>query len=186
MASYTKGDDFCASVGQRIRQCIDNLGCSDLNSQKDPCPLTASETDACSPPPQDSGGSDVSGIGTAGSASIGDNSSTPMGGTTSYGPSSSSGGSSAVGPGPVTCKTDFAAGGGQPAQPSAAILCEEGRDDCSDGHQYSWLCATDSEGRKACSCFVDSQVTGSFAPGASDCPTLAQVDAGCSFGIVEN
>jgi hypothetical protein len=197
MAAYMNAGEACAVIGERFKKCIDRATCDDLG-QNNPCPISAAERAACpdpnysDEPPQvgstyayagsanigdDSGASYGGAVSYAGSASYGGSASVPTGGT-SYGGSASTGGPT------VTCGDSYGAGGGQPSDGSSQVICEEGRDSCSDGHAYSWVCAADSQGRRACSCFVDSQVTGAFAPGAS-CPLPAQVNAGCGWNLAQ-
>jgi len=88
---------------------------------------------------------------------------------------------------PISCMgawgTAGASSGGPP--PASAVVCEEGLGGCSDGHEYSWLCAKGSQGETACSCLIDSQVTGGFDPGGPSCPTQLQVNAGCKWNITQ-
>jgi hypothetical protein len=63
------------------------------------------------------------------------------------------------------------------------VICDEGRRECEDGHAYAWLCARGSEGSFGCTCFVDSEVTGGFAPGSSSCPDQGAVNAACHWNI---
>jgi hypothetical protein len=195
MAAFTQGDDLCASVGERFRQCVDVATCDKLQNG-DACTPTAAERDACPAPnasePSGSSsggpgvGSDGTGSGTAGTAST-DNPPS-MGPGTGGGtgvPSMTPGTSAPTGP-VVSCMGAWGAGGGTPAepmQPSSSVVCEEGVGGCSDGHEYSWLCAEGSQQQTACSCLVDSRVTGGFDPGAPTCPTRAQVNAGCGWNL---
>ena len=190
MAAYTNAGEACAVIGERLKKCIDGATCDDLG-QNDPCPITDAERAACPDPtqPSDEPTDTGSSYGYAGSANIGDGFSS--GGAVSYAGSAniptagtSYGGSAPTGGPTVTCGDSYGAGGGQPADGSSQVICEEGRDSCSDGHAYSWVCAADSQGRRACSCFVDSQVTGAFAPGAS-CPLPNQVNVGCGWNLAQ-
>jgi hypothetical protein len=193
---FTTGE-ACAAIGQRIVQCIDRATCDELGGRSDPCPLTAAERAACpavdvdgsTDPPMSVGSS----TGYAGSANLGDDGGPSYGGAISYAGSaslpngassgSSSGGSGSTSGPVVNCSDSHGAGGGQPQAGSASqVICEEGREGCSDGHTYSWVCATDSQGHRACSCFVDQNVTGAFAPGAA-CPLVKQVNTGCGWNL---
>ncbi len=199
LAAYTTAGEGCAVIGERLKKCIDRMTCEDLGG-KDPCPLTDAERAAC-PQANGSDGSTAeptatgSSYGYAGSANVGNDSGpNGYGGTVSYAGSAnipsagtSYGGSASTNPGGprVKCGGAYGSGGGQPADSSSLqVICEEGRGDCSDAHEYSWVCAVDSQGRRACSCFVDAQVTGAFAPPAS-CPVLSQVNAGCGWNLAE-
>lgn len=82
----------------------------------------------------------------------------------------------------VTCEGAYGSGGG-PSEGSA-MTCSEGRADCSDGHVYDWLCASDGRGRSACSCLLDGEAVGAFTPGTS-CPELSVVNAGCGWNLVD-
>jgi hypothetical protein len=191
MERWTRGGDVCAAIGERFKDCIDAASCDTVGHGAD-CKISEAEAQAC-PDPNAPTVTDPTGPneGYAGSATgYGGGPSTggpyPIGGTTSYAGSATYGGTSAIGgnsAGPVKCLLGYGSGGGQPSDTSsAAVICEEGRGDCSDGHDYSWICVQDSQGQRACSCLVDSGVTGGFTPTAS-CPELAQVNAGCGWSI---
>ncbi len=193
MAPYTNAGEACAVIGERVKSCIDRATCDDLGGN-DPCPITDAERAACPDPnqPTDSATPTVNGptYASAGAAPADDG--PGVGGTVGSGSGgtgniptagTSTGGSASTSP-PVTCSDSYGAGGGQPDGSSSQVLCEEGRDGCSDGHAYSWVCASDSQGRRACSCFVDSRVVGAFAPGAS-CPLPMQVNVGCGWNLAQ-
>ena len=166
---YTGAGEDCAAVGQRIQRCIDGISCSELNGS-DPCKATAAERDAC---PEESDVDDAA----------------PSGGPTAGGDTgtgSSAGGSGSaptVGNPLVRCTDAYGAGGGMPADGSPHVSCEEGRSNCSDGHEYSWICSVDSQGQRACSCLVDGVASNGFQPGV-ECPDLQQVNAGCGWYLV--
>lgn len=169
-ARYTDAGEFCATVGQRIKGCIDGLTCDDLTG-KDPCRATDDEMRACpdpneedETPPSASGGPVTS---SAGSAPIGDNPGTYANAN------------------PVTCAASSGSGGGSPQDGGAQVTCEEERANCSNGHVYSWICSQDSQGQRACACLVDSQATASFVPNSADCPLLAQVNTGCAWALTQ-
>jgi hypothetical protein len=211
LGAFTHAGEACAAIGERLTKCIDRATCDDLGHD-DPCPLTAAERAACPEPDGVDGGSDAPpaagpNYGYAGSASAGEGPS-GTGGSVSYGGSTSTGGgpsgtagsvgyagsanlagaasggaSSDAGP-PVSCSESYGAGGGQPQDGSSHVTCEEGRSGCSGGHEYAWLCSEDSQGHRACSCFVDSEVTGAFALTAA-CPALPEVNAGCDWNLTQ-
>jgi hypothetical protein len=171
---YTKTDG-CAAVIERVQQCFDANGC-DIQTTPGLCGPTDEDRAACpaigediDEPPQAIEDPTSPATGTAGSSSM------PTPGN--------SGGPNYPGV-PVTCQGAYGAGGGMPSAGSA-VTCEEGRDGCSDGHGYSWICAVGSQGQTACSCLLDEQVVGAFDPGAG-CPSLTQVNAGCGWNLVEN
>lgn len=159
-APYTTGSESCAAIGQRIKGCIDGIMCADLGAKSDACRASAAERAAC-PDPNDLDDNDV-----------------PPTGNNS--PSGNPGGAS-----PVTCADSTASSSASPPAIGARVTCEEGRDGCSDGHVYSWICSQDSQGQRACACLVDSQATASFVPNSSDCPLLAHVNAGCAWGLTQ-
>jgi hypothetical protein len=163
MAAYAQGGDECAAVGQRFKECLDDHGCEIL-SLEGLCQLGEAESAAC---PRSNGGS------------VED---PPMavGGPTPGTAGSSSGGPSYPGA-TVTCLDAHGSGGGTPPA-GAHVTCEEGRDTCSDGHAYSWICAVGSQGQTGCTCMVDARVVGGFDPGPG-CPVLAQVNAGCGWRL---
>jgi len=204
MKQFTTGGDACAVVGENLRKCIDAASCSALQgnacmpsaADQAACPAAAPSSDVpdpTGPATTGSGGGastgDSSGAGaaypsypsgTAGSAAGGG---APAGGSSAAGGGAPAGGSGAV----VSCQSAYgtagANSGGGP--PSSAVVCEEGVADCTDNHEYTWLCAIGSEGQTACSCLVDSHATGAFDPGGTSCPTQAQVNAGCGWNIAQ-
>jgi hypothetical protein len=196
MAAFTSGDDNCATIGQSFKSCIDGATCDGLVNAN-ACQLTAAEKRACpkpksgddtvdSPPSSGSPGSSTGGSSSSpnapdGSANVGGGTSASSGTAGSANDGSNDFPTTGV---PVSCQNSYGTGGGSPAEPATngVVLCEEGRSDCTDGHEYSWLCAKNATGEAACSCLVDSGVTGAFDPGSS-CPALAQVNAGCHFNL---
>jgi hypothetical protein len=166
-ARYTNAGEACAVIGQRVKDCFDAVKCSQL-SGSDPCPVTPAERAACPDADQ-----------------VDD---TPPSSTGSNGAGSSDGGSpttdSYANTNPVSCTDSYGAGGGQPATGSSQVTCEEGRRGCSSGHEYSWICARDSLGQRACSCLVDAHATAGFEP-SMDCPDLSAVNAGCGWSLLQ-
>jgi hypothetical protein len=160
---YIDAGESCAIIGERIKTCIEGVACEDLGG-KDPCSASEAEMRAC-PDPHELDEDDVS--------------------PTVANPISNSGGGpgSNAGANPVSCLGSSGAGGGMPQNGGAQVTCEEERGGCSDGHVYSWICSQDSQGQRACACLVDSQAKSSFVPNSSDCPLLAQVNAGCGWAL---
>ncbi len=174
LAPFTNAGDVCAAVGERLKKCLDRATCDDLGG-KDPCPLTDAERAACPHPGQSGGSADEP-------SQVGANSGY-AGSANSDSPGASYGG--AVSGPPVACMDSYGVGGGQPSdETTSQVICEEGRDGCADGHAYSWVCVADSQGHRACSCFVDLHVTGAFAPAAT-CPIVSQVNAGCGWNLAQ-
>ncbi len=203
MGRFTTGDDACADRGEKFKRCIDALSCNDLNGNgAKSCSLTDAEESACpgpdqtTDPPASVGGGPVevppSGTGAGGNTgsggaiggSGGASGGTGTGGATGGAAAApSTGGSTSTGE-LVKCSSAYGAGGAAGDVPaSLSTTCEEGRGECSDKHEYSWLCARGSEGQIGCACFVDMQVTGAFDPGSSSCPSLEVVNAGCSWNL---
>ena len=193
-AAFT-GSEACAAIGERIKKCIDRASCTSL-SQGNPCALTEAEHTMCPDPNQSSdvpSSTGSNGYSYAGSASTGgDSGPSASGGTVSYAGSANipaagtSTGGAYAGPSgpPVTCPDSYGTGGGSPGSGGSHVICEEGRDGCSDGHAYSWICVESSQGEHACSCLVDSGVSGGFDPGAS-CPDVSQVNSGCGWNLTQ-
>ena len=204
MAAYTKGDDYCASVGQKFKSCIDGSSCSELFDKSRPacklsaeeeraCPASNSSTGASDPPtgnpafpnggtsstgdaPPSSGGASSSGGSISCGGAVSDDCS-------SYGTAGEASGGSSSGA-PVSCLSSYGSGGSSAGgSGGSSVTCDEGRDVCDDGHSYGWICAQNAMGRSACSCLVDLNVTGGFDPGGDRCPELAQVNAGCGWNI---
>jgi hypothetical protein len=164
-APYTGAGETCAAIGQRLKTCIDGIGCQELGGE-DPCRISEAEERACPDPNDLDDEDDVAPTGS------------------SQGPSAGSNPGSHVNANPVACTDSFASGGGVPEN-GARVTCEEERSGCSDGHVYSWICSQDSQGQRACACLVDSQATASFVPNSSDCPLLTQVNAGCAWALTQ-
>jgi hypothetical protein len=194
LARFTQGSDACAAAGESFKTCIDGMQCRDFtsNTGKD-CDPSAADEAACpelddnspdgdSPPISGTGGSVNYGAGgtissgTAGSVNYGAGG-TGIGG---YGGSTTTGVA-------VSCQESYGTGGTTGTAGSAAtsaVTCEEGRNDCSDGHDYAWLCARGSDDKIGCACFVDGAATGGFDPQSEVCPTLDRVNIGCGFGLI--
>jgi len=166
LAPFTGAGEMCAVIGERMEHCVDGLTCGDLGGQ-DPCVPSAAEKAAC-PDPNEIDDSPPSG-------SVGDSAGPSEGGAPSTG--------SYAGTNPVSCTDSYGAGGGQPASGSSQVTCEEGRANCTDGHEYSWICARDSQGQRACSCLVDAHATAGFEP-VMDCPDLSAVNVGCGWSLL--
>jgi hypothetical protein len=182
-APYTNGDEACAVIGQRVKDCYDAVRCSDLNGPN-PCPVSEAERALC--PDMNGNGEDLPTAVGSGGTSSGSGPSAAGGtnltaGTASTGGSYGTGGAAAY---PVSCEGSYGAGGGAPASGSSQVTCEEGRTDCTDGHDYSWICARDSQGQRACSCLIDGHTTAGFEP-VMDCPDLSAVNAGCGWAMLQ-
>ncbi len=191
-------NDACVDAGEAFKRCIDTMTCDDFNGNGK-CEIAAEDKRRCpevddsgdeETPPVSVGGGPVSGGGGAGPGPDPGTGATGNTGGNGAGPDPGPGSGAAGSTGgavtgtSVNCGSGYGTGGGAPAEPaSSAVICEEGRGQCSDGHEYSWICARGSEGQLGCTCFVDSQVTGGFDPQSTSCPTQATVNAGCSWNI---
>lgn len=198
LADFSKTTEQCADVGRRYLACVDTLGCADLNNEP-PCLPPRAQLEACElddddePPQAGTGGttgynepqpSDGGAISYAGSATAG-YAGMASGGTGVAG--TSAGGSGPVGP-VVTCNAGFGSAGaaGSANMPSGpSVTCEEGRADCSDGHEYSWICVDDAAGHNWCSCFLDNNPVGAL-PSNGMCPSVALVNAGCGWNLAND
>jgi hypothetical protein len=191
---YLDAGEGCAAVGQRVQDCFDAIGCSDLGGS-DPCPVTDAERALClhldddsDNLPSGSNGPSAGPTVTAGTASIaGTASSISSGGTSSTGGTSTAGasgtGGASAGMNPVSCQGSYGTGGGAYAAGNSQVTCEEGRMGCSDGHEYSWICTRGSQGQRACSCLIDEHTTAGFEP-VMDCPDVSAVNAGCGWALL--
>ena len=190
MSRYALGTEECADLGQHFVACVDSLTCDELQSSAGSrCQATETEQARCPhpgtsgdpsrglDPPMSSAGSTSGGAySTGGTASTGGGGA--IGGDSGAGASAIAG----AGAGPeVSCAMSSGTGGS--AYGSDSFTCEETRAYCSDGHAYGWICARGSQMLAGCSCFVDGQVTGGFAPGVGDCPQLQLVNAGCGWEL---
>jgi len=178
MGRYTNGVARCVELGEKFKDCVDGLTCKDFDENAE-CVLSEANEQLC---PENDSSIDVGGSDPTGPVSgpvIG------SGGTVSSGGAPTVGGGAPTS-GPVRCNGNYGTGGGASGEsPSSAVTCEEGFMGCDDGHEYSWVCARGSEGQVGCTCFVDSEVTGGFDPGASDCPTHAVVNLGCHWNLLQ-
>jgi hypothetical protein len=186
-SGFIKAGEDCAAVGQRFMSCIDHATCDDLNSSKGCQPTDAERAECPGPDDSDSGGSQPPSAGT------GDGPSQPGGTGGSTGSSSNGSAGAAAAPsggppvtGPLVSCGSGSGGGMAPTpdgtSPPSGIICEETRQDCTDGHAYSWFCSRSAQGDTACSCLLDSNVTGAFALGAT-CPDMAAVNANCHWNL---
>lgn len=182
MSRFTQGSDACATIGERFKDCVDDAGCG-LLTEDGLCSLAEEQETECPRPGNpDQGGTPPSGnyggpnYGTTGGTSA----SGPMvsGGTTftagsaNYDPSAT-----------VKCQEGYGTGGAASATGWPSLLCEEGHEGCSDGHDYLMYCVRTSEIVTTCSCLVDQQVVGGFDPGGPMCPTSQQMNAGCRWNL---
>lgn len=209
MARYTTGGDECAAVGERFKNCIDGLSCEEFGG-KDACRVSDADKALCpdddesvpidstaggpvTGPSPGSGGQTGTSTGTAGAPSTAGSSASggaSSGGASSGGASggdSASGGASggATGAPVVQCQAGYGTAGspGAGTGDPTGVICEEGRDDCSDSRAYSWVCVRGSQGQLGCTCFVDSQVVGGFDPHSMSCPAIQTVNSGCGWNI---
>lgn len=188
--------ETCAGAGLHFQSCIDAASCNELYTDGACAPTDPAEK-VCFPEQSSDAPTDVgSSSASAGSASIDQGPSS--GGASAYGGASAgafggsvSGGSSSTGSAGageggaasavVVCDSGFSSG---PAPGNTTNeICEGGGLGCDDGHEYRYLCAHTSDGRSACSCFVDDNVTGAFDP-EDVCPTSAALNAGCGWNLV--
>jgi hypothetical protein len=177
MARWAQGSDECAAVGQRFKGCVDEMGC-DVLTEEGICPFSEAEQSACprpgdpdETPPTNSGGPNYGTGGTSSSGPMAYAGTTFTAGSASYDPSAT-----------VSCVLGYGSGGGGAAQGWPSLLCEEGHEECSDGHNYLMYCVRTSETVTTCSCLVDQQVVGGFDPGDA-CPTSQQMNAGCNWNL---
>jgi len=155
-------NESCAAVGERLEACMDAHVCDDLASVEY-CGVTLGELSACDgkSTPVDNGDAPPSVGGRAATGSAG------------AGPDAA-----------VTCADAIVdRGSAGSAGSTSSVTCEQGVSDCSDGHDYEWVCARNSQGQLGCTCFVDSQVTGGFDPETDGCPSLPTVDVGCDWSV---
>lgn len=165
--------EACASVVSRLQRCYDTQGCAVLQSDPAPCRDLENQADDCDgdddeppqvPPPSGEGGSY--------SGSSGEDP-YPVPG---YGPTATV----------VTCAESSSGGQADPPAPGTTeLICEVGRADCSDGHEYAMTCLETYSGQRACVCSVDGVARGAFSPGSS-CPTPTEMNAGCGWALSEN
>jgi hypothetical protein len=184
MGRFTTGSDNCAAIGENFKRCVDGLSCADFD-QSAKCVLSSTDEKLC--PDADHEPSDEP-PSAGGTSSQGDPGPGPGPGPSIGGAVGTAGTASGGAAGPdghlVQCSSGYGTAGSGPGQPtSSAVVCEEGRESCNDGHAYSWICARGSAGQLGCTCFVDDQVTGGFDPGSSGCPSLTTVNSGCSWNL---
>jgi hypothetical protein len=189
MNEFMNKGETCAGAGLHFQSCIDAASCNELYTDGACYPTDPAEK-VCFPKdsaatPTDSGSS----VGYAGSASI--DSGPSSGGASAYGGASAGAFGGSVASGGTTgeggaaaeavyCSSGFSTG----AAPGNTTneICEGGELDCNDGHEYRYLCAHTSDGRSACSCFVDDKVTTAFDP-MGECPSRPALYAGCGWNI---
>jgi hypothetical protein len=204
MSRWVDGTDKCASVGERLRNCIEEARC-DLFEVTGLCQTTAAERAACpgddvDDPPDatggpsypttggtlvGSGGSPSGGPTAGGTASVG-GAATGYAGSVGYAGSypagSFTGGSGPTGE-PVTCQVGHTTG--QAGSANTPVTCDSGQQACSDGNDYSWFCVTNSEDRNICSCSLNGSVVKAF-DWTGACPDVVQINAICGWNLVSN
>lgn len=170
--------DVCAGVVSRLQRCYDTQGCTIFESNPSPCRDLENQAQNCydtgdvGDPPPIGGPNTGDGDADDPSAPYGDDP-YPVPG---YGPTATV----------VSCLESSAAGQADPPAPGTTdLICEEGRADCSDGHEYTMTCLETYSGQRACVCVFDGVVLGAFAPGPS-CPTIDEMNAGCGWRLSEN
>lgn len=197
LARWAKGGDECAAVGERIKKCVDDLGCDVLNPNGNDCNSTPDERDAC--PKSDlpdmpggpdgpsngsgmlnTGGSTNGSVGTGGGSSSSNTAGGPSFGGTSAGGGASVGGTGSSG-GPVSCSLQSTSG--QAGSANSATICESGYSECSDNHEYGWYCVQTSAYKSVCSCLVDGDLTRAFEWNES-CPDVLQVNVACDWHLM--
>jgi hypothetical protein len=171
--------ESCAETGRAYLSCLDSLGCELLAAgSKPPCLPLASEIDACDeddetePAPTVPNGS--------GGTSSGDGS--PAEGGSSDGPVPGAAAAPNTGPS-VSCSDSSGSGGGTPDTSAGPyVTCQETLGNCSDTHEYSWICVDDAQGHGWCTCFLDGDPVGALAP-ALVCPTVPELNGACSWNL---
>ncbi|HYP91177.1 MAG TPA: hypothetical protein VEQ59_23590, partial [Polyangiaceae bacterium] len=149
MARFTRNES-CATVGESFKTCLNGLKCDDSTTD---CRLADADDASCpeiqSRPPSDDGGGATASAGTTNSGTGG---APPTSGGPSTGGAAATGGTGTGGTGSngprVGCASAYgsagAAGtGGVP--PASAVTCEEGVEQCDDGHTYDWICVRGSQ-----------------------------------------
>jgi hypothetical protein len=178
-------DEACADTGRAYQACIDTLGCAELSSKSRPaCIPDEDAIDACdeeeaddTPPQGVPSDNDTSGNGDSDGSSTGG---TPSYGGPIPGPAPS--------PGPAVHCTDADGGGSAGSAGSANmssgpyVTCQQAYGNCTNGHEYSWICIDEAQGQSWCTCFLDGDPVGAFTP-AIGCPGVSEVNAACSWNL---
>lgn len=212
LSTWASGSDECAAIGERIKSCIDGLGCDALGANGGDCNPTAEERDACQksgevdPPSGGPGPSTPSGGGSISTGFAGSYTGPiATGGTVAVGGGPSVGGAAygAEGPGGngygnaghggraeggagtsgEPVTCDGQSASGQAGSSNSATLCEAGYSECSDDHTYDYYCVKTSEYKSVCSCLVDGSLTRAFEWNES-CPEVLQVNVACGWNLV--
>jgi hypothetical protein len=189
------GSAQCVDVAVQVKGCFERSTCAELldqanppdcfpNQQYDSCTGNGDE-DLDEPPVGGTAGSSADGF--AGGSSAGGSPSVPgtagAAGTAGYGPGGTGG--SASGPS-VTCNAASGSGSAGSANSGggAYVTCEETRGDCSDGHEYGYVCVDDAAGKDFCSCFLDGAPVGALDPVLA-CPSVSELNSACGWNLRE-
>lgn len=169
-------NQHCTDVADRYKSCIDTFTCEDLASQ--PSCIQEEELEACEELDETTDPAPPVGA-TDGGSSVG----TP---STGMGYAGSASGGSGPGPTAVSCGSGTGSGiggsgaGGGPSD--AQVVCEETRSNCSDGHEYGYVCVDDAMGHYWCTCFLDGDPVGAFEPAAS-CAMVQELNSACGWNL---
>jgi hypothetical protein len=173
--------DSCAETGRAYLTCLDSLGCELLAAgSKPPCLPPESQLDACRDDEDDETPTAPTGPnGSGGTSGTGDG---PSEGGAYSGPVPGAAAAPSVGQA-VSCNDSGGSGGGAPNAGSGPyVTCQESHSDCSDSHEYSWICVNDAQGHGWCTCFLDGDPVGALDPELI-CPSRAEVNAACSWNL---
>lgn len=169
--------EACAETGRAYQGCIDSLSCSELKSRPACLPEQA-VLDVCLDR-EEPGEPDDPPTGTGGTSTSSD---PPSDGDL---PTAGTGPSAGPNPnGPVVTCTEGDGGGsaGSANMGDPYVTCQESHSNCSDNHEYSWICIAEATSESWCTCFVDGGPVGAFTP-TQGCPAVAEVNGGCGWTL---
>jgi hypothetical protein len=177
LAPFAKSEP-CAETGRAYQACLDSLSCSELDS-KPACLPDQALLDACLDR-EEPGEPETPPTGVGGTCS---SSNSPSDGDLPTAGSASSSGPNPNGP-LVTCTDGDGGGSAGSANMGGGpyVTCQEHHANCSDGHEYSWICIDDATSEAWCTCFVDGGPVGAFTP-STGCPAMAEVNGSCGWTL---
>jgi hypothetical protein len=175
----------CVDIAVQVKACFEQSSCKQLLDHDNPPDCFPSQQyESCS----DRGGDleDPPVGGTAGSSSDGYAGSASTGGSPSVPGTAGSGAGGAPNGPSVTCQAASGSGSAGSANSGggAYVTCEETRGDCSDGHEYGYVCVDDAAGKDFCSCVLDGAPVGALDP-VLTCPSVSELNAACGWNLAQ-
>lgn len=180
----------CVDIAVQVRECFAQSTCEELLDEDNPPDCFPNQQYKACKTDEDDDFDSPPVAGTAGSSSDGSGGSLATGGSPSVPGTAGNGAGGASGGAPngpaVICHAASGSGsaGSANAGGGAYVTCEETRGDCSDGHEYGYVCVDDAAGKDFCSCFLDGAPVGALDP-LLTCPSVSELNAACGWNLAQ-